>query len=67
MGDRTPEIVLDGIDGIYMWRARKPGWTLFGSHVGRILLTNERFLFLSTGVSGLGKAALLTAIGGPLG
>jgi hypothetical protein len=66
MADDTPEVVLDAIDGIYMWRARKPGMTLFGSYVGRLMLTSQRFLFLSSGVSGVGKALLVTAIGGPL-
>jgi hypothetical protein len=60
------EIVIDALDGLHMWRAAKPGVTLFGSLVGRVLLTSQRFLFLSTGTSGIGKEFLFAAAGGPL-
>lgn len=66
MDQPKPEVVLDAIDGIYMWQAAKPGWTLFGSYVGRLMLTSERILFLSTGVTGVGRTLLFTAVGGPL-
>ena len=66
MEQRTPEIVLDAIDGIYMWRAAKPGRTVFGSYVGRIMVTNHRFMFLSTGVSGVARALAVGVVGGPI-
>ena len=50
--DATTEVVVDVLDDMYMWRAARAGVTLFGTRVGRVLLTTERFLFLSTG-SGL--------------
>jgi len=56
MDDATAETVLDALDGLYLWRRPKPGMTLFGSYVGCVLVTSRRFLFLSTGVSGVGRA-----------
>lgn len=66
MDEQKQEAVVDAFDGLYMWRAARPGMTLIGSHVGRVLLTTQRFLFLSTGTSGVGKELLFTAVGGPL-
>ena len=60
------ETVISGGDDFYVWRSPKPGATLIGSFIGRILLTDRRFLFVSAGTSGIGKAALATLIGGPL-
>src|SRR5436190_44242 len=66
MEQRRQETVIDVFDHLYMWLAAKPGMTLFGSHVGRVMLTSERFLFLSTGTSGVGKQLLVGAVGGPV-
>ena len=61
----TPEVVLHVFDGLYAWPSPRPGWTLFGAHVGRVLLTTKRFHFLSTGSSGVGKELLYATAGGP--
>jgi len=66
MDKERPETVVDAFDGLSMWRAAKPGMTLFGSHVGRVLLTTERILFLSSGTNGVARNALVSALGGPL-
>jgi len=66
MHERIPETVVDTFDGLYMWLAAKPGMTMIGTHVGRVLLTNQRFLFLSTGTSGIARGLLFAAAGGPL-
>jgi hypothetical protein len=60
------ETILNGGDDFYIWREPKPGGSLLGTFIGRILLTDRRLLFLSSGTSGLAKAALATLIGGPL-
>jgi len=65
MAERRPETVIDAFDGLYLWPAAKPGMTLIGSRTGRVLLTSQRFLFLSTGTSGIGKQLLFSAVGGP--
>ena len=64
MDNQIPEAVVDALDGLYMWRAGRPGVALLGSHVGRVLLTNHRFLFLSTGARGVSRDLLFTADGG---
>jgi hypothetical protein len=60
------ETVLNGGDDFYIWREPKPGATLIGTYIGRLLLTERRLLFLSAGTSGLTKAALAGLLGGPL-
>ena len=64
MDNQIPEVVADALDGMYMWRAARPGVTLFGAYVGRVLLTNHRFLFLSTGATGVSRGWVFTAAGG---
>jgi hypothetical protein len=66
MTEDVPEIVLYTFDGLYAWRAPKPGMSVIGSFIGRVVLTSRRFLFLSTGTNGLGKALLMAAAGGAL-
>jgi hypothetical protein len=60
------ELVLEQFDGLYQWHAPKPGLSLIGTHLGRAMVTSRRFLFLSTGTSGVGKALLMGLAGGPL-
>lgn len=60
----TPERVLSVIDGIYCWEGRKPGATLFGSHVGQLQLTTRRVIFLSSGTNGIARALFFQALGG---
>ena len=66
MSDSPPEVVLATVDELYVWRSPKPGLTLVGTYVGRVVVTSRRFLFLSAGTSGLGKALVMNAVGGPL-
>ena len=66
LDEYIPETVVDTFDALYMWRAAKPGRTLLGAYVGRVVLTSQRFLFLSTGTHGIGKALLVATAGGPL-
>ncbi len=66
MDERRRETVIEVFDAPYMWRAAKPGMTLFGSYFGRAMLTSERFLFLSTGTSGVARQLMFGAVGGPI-
>ncbi len=43
------ERVLAVADGIYCWEGPKRKATLFSGKLGRVVLTDRRFLFLSTG------------------
>jgi hypothetical protein len=61
------ELVLYAQDDLQLWPAPKPGYSIFGSFVGRALLTSRRFLFLSAGTSGAARRALAAAALGPLG
>lgn len=61
------EVVLFAQDGLQLWRERRPGFTIFGSYVGRVLLTSSRLLFLSAGDSGATRRLLAGAALGPIG
>ncbi|HEU4535931.1 MAG TPA: hypothetical protein VFS00_17525 [Polyangiaceae bacterium] len=67
MGDTPDELVLFAQDDLHLWHEPKPGYSIFGSYVGRAVLTSRRFLFLSTGTSGAARRALAVAALGPLG
>lgn len=41
-------------DNMRCWDSAKPGFTKFGTYLGRILVTNQRFIFLSSGGSKMG-------------
>ncbi|MGA1794160.1 MAG: hypothetical protein ACMUHM_09425 [Thermoplasmatota archaeon] len=49
------ETVINTADRIQMWTGEKPGLTMWDSFVGRLVLTDRRLLFLSTGDSGMKK------------
>jgi len=53
------EQVLAQAEGIYRWEGPKRKQTLFSAKLGRVVLTSERLLFLSTGKNDLtvGKLA----------
>ncbi|HEU4405736.1 MAG TPA: hypothetical protein VFS43_10630 [Polyangiaceae bacterium] len=67
MTESPEELVLYAQDDLHVWHEPKPGYSIFGSYVGRALLTSRRFLFLSTGTSGAARRALAAAALGPLG
>jgi hypothetical protein len=67
MSESPDELVLYAQDDLHLWHEPKPGYSIFGSFVGRVLLTSRRFLFLSTGTSGAARRALAVAALGPLG
>ncbi|MEO8504920.1 MAG: hypothetical protein ABI609_13565 [Acidobacteriota bacterium] len=58
------ECVLATIDQIYCWHARRAGFTLFGSHLGRLLLTDRRLAFLSSGNAGMARGLVENIVGG---
>lgn len=58
--------VLHAEDDLHLWQERRPGMSIFGAYVGRVVLTSSHLLFLSTGGSGAAKAALTAAVLGPL-
>jgi len=47
------EVVRTTVDGSRCWRQPKPGLTVGGSRLGRLLVTSERQIFLSTGKAGM--------------
>lgn len=51
----TEEQILLQAERIYCWAGPKMGMTLFTAKLGRLALTNERLVFLSTGKSDAGK------------
>lgn len=42
---------------VYCWRGPKMGMTLFSAKLGKLLLTDRRLLFLSSGASDAGRRA----------
>ena len=64
MTERDPDVVLDVIDRMYSWHARKPGATILGAYVGRLLLTSHRLMFLSTGSNGVIRNLAFNFVGG---
>ncbi len=67
MDEPAGEVVLFAQDDLQLWHERRPGFTIFGSYVGRVLLTSARLLFLSTGESGATRRLLVGAALGPIG
>jgi hypothetical protein len=49
------ETVLDTLDGMYSWPGPRAGMTIIGARLGRLLLTTERLVFLSSGTSGIAR------------
>jgi len=49
------------------WWKPKPGQTKIGSHLGRIALSERRFMFLSTGGAGWDESIGRLAVGGVVG
>jgi hypothetical protein len=62
------EQIVAETDGLYCWKGPKMGMTLFSAKFGKLVLTDQRLLFLSAGRSGAGRlaagAAGLPAFGG---
>ncbi|MDX2013278.1 MAG: hypothetical protein SFW67_23990 [Myxococcaceae bacterium] len=54
-------------DELYLWPAAKPGLSIRGSFVGRAVLTDTRFLFLSAGAHEARDRALAALLFGRLG
>lgn len=61
------ESILFSQDELQLWHERRPGFSIFGSYTGRVVLTSARLLFLSTGGSGAGRRLLVSATLGPVG
>lgn len=49
----APEHDLAVLDRYWVWPRDKPGYTMFGAYIGRLVLTDRRLLFLSTGSNGI--------------
>ncbi len=60
------ETVLFISDNMRCWNSRKPGFTKFNTYLGRIVVTNQRFVFLSSGGSKLGAILGANLLGGAL-
>ena len=50
---RGDEVVLYAQRDLFRWNGPKAGFFLFGTLLGTVVITSRRFLFLSTGQSGL--------------
>ena len=57
------EVVLQQVYDMYRWTGPKARLWLIGTHLGALLLTNRRLLFLSSGGSGLTERLLLGSLG----
>ncbi len=60
------ETVLYISDNMRCWNSAKPGFWKWGTHLGRIMVTNQRFLFLSSGGSKMGSILTAGLLAGPL-
>ena len=60
------EMVLSA-DGIYKWNGPKSKSTLKGTKLGRLVLTNQRLVFLSSGTNDMAQRALGGAMHGGVG
>jgi hypothetical protein len=64
------ETVLFVSDNMRCWNSAKAGFTKFNTYLGKIIVTNQRFIFLSSGVSKLGTIFAANLLGcaiiGPL-
>ena len=67
MTDTAREVILYAEDELQLWHERRPGFSIFGSYTGRVMLTSARLLFLSTGGSGVGRRLLVGVALGPIG
>jgi hypothetical protein len=63
MNEQNREIVLYAEDELQLWHERRPGFSIFGSYTGRVVLTSARLLFLSTGGSGVERRLALGTLG----
>ena len=60
------EKVLYISDNMRCWDSAKPGFWKFGTYLGRIVVTDQRFLFLSSGGSKMGSLFAANLLAGPL-
>lgn len=67
MNEQNREIVLYAEDELQLWHERRPGFSIFGSYTGRVVLTSTRLMFLSTGGSGAGRRLLAAGTLGAVG
>ena len=58
------EIVINIADKIFMYPYEKPVVMKFHLFIGKLVLTNQRLLFLSTGTSGIGKMLSISLLWG---
>lgn len=52
-GTRPRETILAWAPGHFRWNAPRPGWSLLGTVLGTLVVTDRRFLFLSDGEPGI--------------
>jgi hypothetical protein len=62
--DTMTEQLVAEADRIYCWEGPKMKATLFSAKLGRLVLTDQRLVFLSTGKSDAAKLAAEAALGG---
>ncbi|HVE69982.1 MAG TPA: hypothetical protein VNI54_01340 [Thermoanaerobaculia bacterium] len=53
MNDAPDERYIAVLDQHFLWKRDRPGYSMFGAKIGRLLLTDRRLLFLSTGSNGI--------------
>ena len=63
MNEQKREIVLYAEDELQLWHERRPGFSIFGSYTGRVVLTSARLMFLSTGGSGVERRLAAGTLG----
>ncbi len=60
------ETVLYISDNMRCWNSASPGFWKWGTFLGRITVTNQRLLFLSSGSSKMGSIMAVGLLAGPL-
>lgn len=61
----SDELILQA-DKVFRWDGLKRKQTLFSAHLGRLVLTNDRLLFLSTGKNDVNAKRLIGGAASPL-
>ena len=60
----TDERDIAVLDQHSLWKRERPGYTMFGAKLGRLLLTDRRLLFLSTGSNGTWHQLIFRSVPG---
>jgi len=64
--ENTEEKILYVSNNMRCWNSPSPGFWKWGTFLGKVIVTDKRFLFLSSGGSKMGSIATASLLAGPL-